>query len=236
MLVLDTHPLQPAAESVRAAIARLSDRLVKAGAKVAHESPLLPDLEQSTRVYLPMMVTFHSQGRPPQYYRQIAAAAESLPAGDNSLAACRLRGIAISHQDWLVANAARIRFRRQWQELFREWDVVISPIMPTPAFPHDQAPHDFPAVEPRQIEIDGRLFPYLDQLVWAGMATLPGLPATVAPIERSAAGLPIGVQIIGPYLEDRTTIAFAGLMEREFGGFVGPPGYAHLHPAQDDHR
>lgn len=49
------------------------------------------------------------------------------------------------------------------------------------------------------------------------------MPATVAPIERSTAGLPIGVQIVGPYLEDRTTIAFAGLLEREFGGFAPPP-------------
>jgi amidase len=31
------------------------------------------------------------------------------------------------------------------------------------------------------------------------------------------------VQIIGRYLEDRTTIAFAGLIEREFGGFTPPP-------------
>jgi amidase len=54
---------------------------------------------------------------------------------------------------------------------------------------------------------------------------LPSLPATVAPIERSASGLLIGVQIIGPYLEDRTTIAFAALIERQFGGFVPPPGY-----------
>ena len=58
------------------------------------------------------------------------------------------------------------------------------------------------------------------------MATAPGLPATAAPIDRSDTGLPIGVQIVGPYLEDRTTIAFAKLMEREFGGFVPPPGYA----------
>ena len=55
---------------------------------------------------------------------------------------------------------------------------------------------------------------------------LPGLPATVAPIGRSDNGLPIGVQIIDPYLEDRTTIAFAALMEREFGGFVPPPHFA----------
>ena len=57
------------------------------------------------------------------------------------------------------------------------------------------------------------------------MATVLGLPATVAPIGRSEKGLPIGVQIIGPYLEDRTTIAFAGLIEREFGGFVPPPAH-----------
>ena len=69
-------------------------------------------------------------------------------------------------------------------------------------------------------------YPYFDQLVWPEIATTPGLPATVIPIDRSETGLPIGVQIVGPYLEDRTTIAFAELMEREFGGFVPPPSYA----------
>jgi amidase len=61
-------------------------------------------------------------------------------------------------------------------------------------------------------------------VVWPAAATLPGLPATAIPIDGSEAGLPIGVQVIGPYLEDRTTIAFAELIEREFGGFVPPPG------------
>lgn len=52
---------------------------------------------------------------------------------------------------------------------------------------------------------------------------MTGFAATVAPIDRSADGLPIGVQIVGGYLEDRTTIAFAGLLEAEFGGFTPPP-------------
>ena len=78
----------------------------------------------------------------------------------------------------------------------------------------------------RRIEIDGKEYPYFDQLVWPEIATTPGLPATAVPIDRSETGLPIGVQIVGPYLEDRTTIAFAELIEREFGGFVPPPGYA----------
>jgi amidase len=77
----------------------------------------------------------------------------------------------------------------------------------------------------RKLTIDGQETPYFDQLGWAGMATYPNLPATVAPLGRSKDGLPFGVQIMGPYLEDKTTIAFAGLLEREFGGFVAPPGY-----------
>jgi amidase len=64
--------------------------------------------------------------------------------------------------------------------------------------------------------------PYNDQSVWAGIALLSGLPATTMPVSRTEDGLPIGMQIIGNYLEDRTTIAFAGLVEREFGGFTSP--------------
>ena len=62
-------------------------------------------------------------------------------------------------------------------------------------------------------------------LVWADPATTCGLPATVVPI-AIADGLPIGVQIIGPEYEDRTPLAFARLVEREFGGL--PPRPATL--------
>jgi amidase len=51
------------------------------------------------------------------------------------------------------------------------------------------------------------------------------MPAAVVPIDRGTAVLPIGVQIVGPYLEDRTVLAFAAMVEREYGGFVVPPGY-----------
>ena len=51
------------------------------------------------------------------------------------------------------------------------------------------------------------------------------LPATVAPSGLTPGGLPVGVQIVGPYLGDRSTIQFARLLAKELGGFVPPPGY-----------
>jgi amidase len=61
--------------------------------------------------------------------------------------------------------------------------------------------------------------------VYAGLATLCGQPATSFPFGLTQSGLPIGLQAIGPYLEDDTPIRFAGLVAREFGGFQPPPGY-----------
>ncbi|WP_375787782.1 hypothetical protein ACE10Z_10075 [Bradyrhizobium sp. Pha-3] len=42
------------------------------------------------------------------------------------------------------------------------------------------------------------------------------------PIARTSTGLPMGAQIVGPFLEDRTPLTFVRLLEREFGGFVAP--------------
>jgi amidase len=94
----------------------------------------------------------------------------------------------------------------------------LCPAMPTPAFPHDHTP-----MATRELDIDGQKRSYFYQLAWAAPATLNGLPATTAPIGRTDSGLPIGVQIIGGFLDDRTTIAFAGMVEREFGSFTPPP-------------
>lgn len=219
VLVIDTNPLLPTSLAVRTALDRLSDRLVKEGVKVARETPLLPDFAETLRVYLLLLFSYVSFGRPAEFYRQMEDVRAKLRPDDKSPDTMWIRGVTLSHRDWLEAIVVRDRLRREWRHLFREFDVVLCPVMPTPAFPHDHSP----AEEPRKIDVDGSQVDYNAQGVWAAPATLPGLPATAVAIDRSEAGLPIGVQIIGPYLEDHTTIAFAELIEREFGGFVQPP-------------
>jgi amidase len=221
VLLIDTDPVMPTSRSVRTAIEKLAANLAKAGATVTRESPLLPDFGASSRLYMRMLMSFLAVSFLPEMYAGAQAAAAKLAPNDMSLTAERLRGIALSHRDWVMANGGRARLRVQWRELFKSFDAVICPVMPTPAYPHDHSEDQ----ETRRINIDGKDYAYQDQLAWPGIATLPGLPATALPIGLSPEGLPVGVQIVGPWLEDRTPLKLAELIEREFGGFVPPPAF-----------
>jgi amidase len=219
MLLIDNDPVMPTCKSVRGGIEKLAANLGKAGVTVTRASPLLPDFVASTRLYMRLLFSFLAASFAPEIYAGAQAAAAKLSADDNSLAAERLRGIVLSHRDWVMADSGRARLRAQWRELFKSFDAVICPVMPTPAYPHDHSDDQ----ETRRIKIDGKDYVYPDQLAWPGIATLPGLPATAIPIGLSPEGLPVGVQIVGPWLEDRTPLKLAELIEREFGGFVPPP-------------
>ncbi|WP_109032547.1 amidase [Streptomyces rubrogriseus] len=219
VLLLDTHPLIPSASSVRLALTTLAEQLSAAGVTVTRHSALLPDQTDTARLYMRLLLSALAANYPLAVYEQLREAAARLDAKDLSLAAERTRGAALSHRDWIAADTARAVHRERWRKLFATFDVVVCPVMPTPAFPHDQTPDQWS----RRIMIDGTAYSYADQLVWAGIATTSGLPATVVPISRSAEGLPIGAQVIGPMNEDRTPIRFAELLERAFGGFTAPP-------------
>ncbi|WP_407177202.1 amidase [Bradyrhizobium sp. STM 3562] len=219
VLVIDGHPMLPPNKEIRESIEKLAGHLAKAGASIARQSPLLPDFVESSRLYMRMLMAFLASFWPAEQYEGAKAAAARLKPDDASLPAERLRGIAASHRAWVLDEGARGRLRARWRELFKDFDAVICPIMPTQAYPHDHSPEQ----EERRVNIDGKDYVYPDQLSWPGIATLPGLPATAIPTGFASDGLPIGVQILGPWLEDRTPIKLAELIEREFGGFVPPP-------------
>jgi amidase len=79
----------------------------------------------------------------------------------------------------------------------------------------------------RVIQCNGQELNYWDVVLpWNSLSVVSYLPATVAPIGFTPEGLPVGVQIIGPYLEDNTPIQFAMLLEEHLtGSFKGPPGF-----------
>ncbi|RSM38842.1 amidase [Amycolatopsis balhimycina DSM 5908] len=218
ILVLDEHPLIPTGSAVRAGVNRVAAALVDGGARVERHSPLLPDLTEAATLYTQLLMSGTVARFPIESDEQLRTRVAGMSADDQSLDAARLRAMVFSHHDWMAANNRREVHRHGWRQLFAEFDAVVSPITPTPAFRHDH--HPDPLV--RRIDIDGVEFPYFDQLVWAGLATMPGLPATAVPAGRSPEGLPVGVQLIGPMFEDRTPLGLAELLEQQIGGFQAP--------------
>jgi amidase len=221
VLVLVDHPLLPSSAAVATSLEGLAKKLAAAGAHVQRATPLLPDLGASAKLYAKLLMSVLTTRMPDDAFQKMRTAAESIPASEQSLVSELARGAVLSHRDWLRTDFARQGLKHQWRALFEKFDVVVCPASATQAYPHD---HSEPQ-ENRKIAIDGKEFPYHQLLVWADPATTCHLPATVVPL-GVVDGLPVGVQIIGPEHEDRTPLALAKLIEREFGGFVAPPGYA----------
>jgi amidase len=111
--------------------------------------------------------------------------------------------------------------RQKWADYFTDMDVLLCPVSRVAAFPHDHQ-----AIGNRVLPINNRDETCVDALLpWVGLTCVSYLPATVAPIGFTPEGLPVGVQIVGPYLEDRTPIHVAKLMEDVTGGFTPPAGF-----------
>ena len=131
----------------------------------------------------------------------------------------RARASVISHRDWILLDERRQHLRRRWAEFFTRYDILLCPVAATAAFPHTQQGHLYS----RTLTIDGVERPYADVLAWTAFIGFVYLPATVVPIGITPGGLPVGIQIVAPYLEDRTSLRLARLIEDLTGGYRPPP-------------
>ena len=144
------------------------------------------------------------------------------PAPDDmSHQAIYARGAVMDHAAWLGWNERRAVLRETWNRFFGEVDVLLCPVMPRAAIPHDQSG----GFNSRKVQIDGAVRSYVDMVVWCGLTGGAYLPATVVPVGLTDEGLPVGVQVVGNFLDDRTTLHVARYLEKALGGVVPPPGF-----------
>jgi amidase len=130
-------------------------------------------------------------------------------------------GMLSSYAEWQQHHFSQLAARALWQRYFEEIDVFLMPCSFTPAFHHDHTGD----ITTRTIDTPDGKRPYMQLMPWMVTATLTGCPATVLPIGQTSAGLPVGLQVMGPFWEDATPIEFAILLSDEIGGFKAPPAY-----------
>lgn len=212
-------PYCPVDPEIAAAIQSIAARLEREGAVVSDIArPSGFDFARADGIFDDLLGAAVSGGWSPD---EIEDMARQLNKGERLDGGLGVAGATLRHRGWLSANERRLQMRARWREFFDDWDVVLAPVSPTVAIPHD---HSQP-MSARIIHVAGKPRPYVDQMRWMGLFGVVLLPATAVPIGLHSTGLPMGLQVVGPFLEDHTALTAAAMVESISGGFQRPPGW-----------
>ncbi len=216
-------PRSPLEGAVRAELEATVDALRSKTNVVEIEIPFT--LDEVLGIYAPLLMSMFTD-RLPAPVRYLATAASPLTRLSERLGLNRdpvrsgtRTGTGLSHHDWLDLNERRMRLRWACRRLFSDIDVLLTPVAAFAAPHHNTRGNLYT----RSLRVDGQRRRYTDHFSWIALATTAYLPATSAPIGITPDGLPVNVQIISDYLDDRTTIQFAELLAEVRGGFQPPP-------------
>ena len=204
-------------EATVAAVEAAADAASDAGASVDRGARPDIDADAASRLGLGLVGAAVTPSLSDEEFGFVAGLAgdPNLPPADAEV----VGAYAARHRAWLAMDEERARIRLSWAAFFEQHDVLICPVIASPPFAHL---HEGSMAD-RMLDIDGTTRRYTDLLWWSILIGMAYLPSTVIPAGRTADGLPIGVQIVGPYLEDRTTIALARALSERLGGIVPPP-------------
>jgi amidase len=182
------------------------------------------DFAASDDLYVALLFRVLSAGMPEGVLQLTEQAAREHDQGPRGYPARIAHAVRLGYAQMEALLEEQQRLFRSWARFFQYYDVMLCPVFPVTAFSHDdtgEGPAHI-AQYSRSHRVDGRKVPYMNGLQWSGLATVANLPATVLPTGEFIGGLPVGVQAIGPYLEDRTTIRFAQRVHEAFGGIRSP--------------
>src|SRR5215469_12356035 len=153
---------------IDSSVSALFDRAVNAightGAGVDDTArPNITDQEHQRLFMLLLRAATASRMRDEDFARQQEIAA-TLSDDDMSDRAAVARGATLMHRAWGSANEARTKLRYTWGEFFKHFDVLLTPVAATAAFPHNHNPNR----DERTVSVNGRPVPYAEQLFFCG--------------------------------------------------------------------
>ncbi len=211
-------PICPVDINISDRIRKVADALSNAGAKIEEQHPQV-SFERSFEVFTSLLNGVMGAAAPKKKFKTWIENEGNMAPDSPDYQVKQIKGAIQRHRCWLSTDAERQMMRQKWADFFVDFDVLLCPTAPVTAIPHDHS-----SWFKRTIEVNSKAYPYSNLMGWAGLTNIVFLPATVTPVGLAPNGLPIGVQIVGPYLEDHTPIQLAIAMEDIVGGFTPPPG------------
>ena len=220
--VWDEEPGWALDSQVRAAVGRAADALSRAGAHVEKAKPAISG-EALMQVYTPLLTAAII----PDFSQEMVAAFEETRPADlkaaregklDAFGAYRLR-FSISHREVLSLMVRRQAMKDRLGDFFAGHDAILMPIGMVPPFKHVQ---DI-AFQDRLLDVDGKAVAYADMLNWIAPATALHAPSIAVQAGQTKSGLPIGVQVVGPWHGEDRLFDYAAALEDALGGFVPPP-------------
>lgn len=208
-------PACPISNDVANVLETAVSALEGAGIKVDRNARPAHEFSDVYSIGMPLVSAATSPGRTDEEYERLL---ERSNDADPTMA-MRARASTIRHRDWLLMSEQRELRRRNWDRFFNDYDIVLAPTAFIAAFEHIDGGNLYT----RTLEVDGATRPYADLIAWTTQFGYVYLPATVVPAGRTPSGLPVGLQIVGPFMGDRTTLEFARLVESVTGGYKAPP-------------
>ena len=175
-------------------LATARERLAGSGAQVTQ---LEPDLEGADEVF----ETFRALGMVPMA-AQIEAHPDAFKATVRHNVA---RGLALTPTDIARAATLRTALYRRIVRLFAEHDVLALPVTQVVPFAVEQ---EFPT-DVAGVPMDG----YLEWMRSCSRISATTLPAVSVPAGFTAAGLPVGLQLVGAPRGERALLAIAAAVE-----------------------
>ncbi len=174
-------------EEVEAAIRESLAVLEGLGARLQYVD--IPHSSESTRV-----LTVVSEAESAVDYRQVFPK-DRLDNINDDLKEYLARGDAYTMEEYLDAQRMAAVLRQEVADAFEKVDVIVAPTCLATAVPISR--------ERQLIDVRGTQVDYLELLLRVtSIASVTGLPALSVPCGFDDSGLPIGMQLMGPYLSE----------------------------------
>ena len=212
--------LAPVDDEISERVDQVAHALMDLGVHIDFDARPDFDPEEGHLTFQKLLQATMSSRQADEQFFDMVKSAEALEPDNNTYSAQLQRASVSRFREWSKNNESRTGLRWAWHEFFTHFDAIITPIMATPAIPHDHRPGN-----ERQIIVNNKPQSYYTQVFWSGLTGGVYLPSTIIPTGPNSEGLPIGVQIAGPEYGDLVTIGLAQLLEREGFRFQPAPGY-----------